>query len=241
MLGSCVTSDDKCCIIFRPWTVTYVFWIMNKNKECERMKGKWNYKSHSKSRSASQKGDLRAEKSLRFFSLCCVRKLWTEKSEGRVGAIMEQEIGKLWKWKRKWDFKTFSRKTSFKISFFAPNRIKPSVEHRRQRQRQRQVKKKQISVPSSPASLHCGWTSTMSSREQPMDNRRRCLCVPKHFDRSRRCRWLFNRSCGCKLCSNISLFRKLSISWRDGAVCDAEWWCCCLLPLIWLRLCRDII
>lgn len=53
----------------------------------------------------------------------CVRtekKLWTEKSEGRVGAIMERAIGKLWKWKRKWDFKTFSHKTSLKISSSHP-------------------------------------------------------------------------------------------------------------------------
>lgn len=38
MLGSCVTSYDKCCIIFRPWTVTYVFWIMDKNKKKRQMK-----------------------------------------------------------------------------------------------------------------------------------------------------------------------------------------------------------
>lgn len=33
---------------------------------------------------------------------------------------MERTIGKLWKWKRKWDFKTFSHKTSSKISFSHP-------------------------------------------------------------------------------------------------------------------------
>lgn len=38
MLGSCVTSDDKCCIIFRPWTVTNVFWIVDKNKKKRQMK-----------------------------------------------------------------------------------------------------------------------------------------------------------------------------------------------------------
>lgn len=149
---------------------------------------------------------------------------------------MEREIGKLWKWKGKWDFKTLNFFLFIRLPLklpFAPQPIwtlKWRLESRR---------KKQISVPSSPASLHCGWTSKISSREQPMDKRRFCLCAPKHFDKSRRCRWLLSLSCGCKLCSKLSLFRKLRTSCRVGELWAAEWWC--LVPLRWLRLWRDII
>ena len=159
------------------------------------------------------------------------------------------EIVKLWL--KKMGFQNFnisaSHKNSSKISF----RTIPRARTRKSGEgnpnlgfcngmRNAKGASKEISVPSSPASLHCGWTSTISSREHPMDNRRLCLCVPKHFDKSRRCRWLLSRSCGCKVCSKLSLLWKLETSCRAGEMCEAEWWCC-LLPLIWLRLWRDII
>lgn len=46
---------------------------------------------------------------------------------------MERVIGKLWKWKRKWDFKTFSHKTSSKISFSHPKPNWKPKEKRRKR------------------------------------------------------------------------------------------------------------
>lgn len=219
MLGSCVTSDDKCCIIFRPWTVTNVFWIMSKNKKTRG----WERESQMKLlKSLSAKNT-----ELQSF-LVLAGENFEPRNRKEELVPLWSEIGRLWK--RKMGFQNFTfLKTSFKTSFRTPKNIKSSQQARRKR-------KSKFPVPSSPASLHWGWTSTMSSREQPMDNRRLCLCVPKHFERSRRCRWLFNRSNGCEPCSReVSLACKLA-----SCRVDAEWWCC-LLPLIWLRLWRDII
>ena len=90
-------------------------------------------------------------------------------------------------------------------------------------------------LPSSPFSLHCGCTSTILSFEQPIDNLLFILWVPIHFVKSRRCRWLLNRSCGWSVCSKVSPFLKLKLSCFLNGV--ALWWC---LFVIWLRLCRDI-
>lgn len=215
MFGSCVTSDDKCCIIFRPRAVTYIFWD-NEQEQKEEMLGQ-----------------MKLQKSFFLASVASIvgrsflRKKTSNQEIGRKSWCHNgaEEIGKLWKWKTKMGFQkvlSFSQDFLRKFPF-----------------RTIRTKAEQISVPSSPASLHCGWTSTTSSREQPIDKRRFCLCVPKHFDKSRRCRWLFKRSWGCEVCSNGSLLRKLNISWC-GELYDPAWWCL-LVPLIWLRLWRDII
>lgn len=145
MLGSCVTSYDKCCIIFRPRAVTYVFWIMSKNKKGECL-SKWNYKSHSLSLFLSSLSlrQFPKKKNTRIVFLCGVRRETFNREIGRKSwchnGARDRKVGEV---ERKMGFQKFSLARLPQKFPFAPDRIKP-----------RRQKKKKTKFPYLHHQLH---------------------------------------------------------------------------------------